>query len=77
MPRPSLALPDPLRTGAYRLEIISACAKRVWQRETSLGLSYVHFPLLYITSNLDVMCKNSVDAMMAHNCNNLKFIQDP
>ena len=22
----SLALPDPLRTGAYRLEIISACA---------------------------------------------------
>ena len=39
----SLALPDPLRTGAYRLEIISAynlqsisgCAKRVWQRETT------------------------------------------
>ena len=34
----SIALPDhdPLHAGAYRLEIISACAKRVWQRDTTV-----------------------------------------
>ena len=36
----SLALPDPLRTGAYRLEIISAALQRVWnhsQAKTEQG----------------------------------------
>ena len=30
----SLAWPDPFHTGTYQLEIINACAERVWPRET-------------------------------------------